>query len=55
MEQKTKEKLTRSSNAITHYLFQQDDNGLIELTPKAAAISIIIVTVIFLAFSAWAG
>ena len=55
MKQKTKEKLTRSSNAVTHFMFQKDENGMAELTPKAAAISIIIVTVIFLAFSAWAG
>ena len=51
MKKSTINNVTRVSNAI----FQKDENGLIELTPKAAAISIIIVTVIFLAFSAWAG
>ena len=49
------QKLWRSGQVLKSYAFQNDENGLIELTPKAAAISIIIVTVIFLAFSAWAG
>ena len=51
MKKSTINNVTRVSNAI----FQKDENGLIELTPKAAGISIIIVAVIFLAVSAWAG
>ena len=49
------QKLWRSGQALKSYAFQKDENGMAELTPKAAAISIIIVAVIFLAVSAWAG
>ena len=49
------QKLWRSGQVLKSYAFQNDENGLIELTPKAAGISIIIVAVIFLAVSAWAG
>ena len=49
------QKLWRSGQVLKSYAFQNDENGLIELKPEAAAISIIIVAVIFLAVSAWAG
>lgn len=43
-------KLWKSSGVI----FQKDENGLIELTPKAAMIGLVIVGILFLAVSAWA-
>ena len=39
MKQTTKEKLIRSSNAITHYLFKEDNLGMAELTTPGIIIS----------------
>ena len=51
MKKSTINNVTRVSNAI----FQKDENGLIELTPKAAAVGFIIIGIVFLLVSAWAG
>lgn len=49
------QKLWRSGQVLKSYVFQNDENGLIELTPKAAMIGLVIVGILFLAVSAWAG
>ena len=51
MKQLTKNNLIRISNAI----FQKDETGLPELTPKAAAVGFIVIGIVFLLVSAWAG
>lgn len=51
MKQSTINNVTRVSNAI----FQKDENGLIELTPKAAAVALVTIAILFLLVSKWAG
>ncbi len=49
------QKLWRSGQVLKPYAFQKDENGLIELTPKAAAVGCIVIGIVFLLVSAWAG
>jgi hypothetical protein len=49
------QKLWRSGQVLKSYAFQNDENGLIELKPKAAAISLIVISIIFMAVTKWAG
>jgi len=51
VKQLTKNNLIKISNAI----FQKDETGLPELTPKAAAVAVVTVTILFLLVSKWAG
>ena len=48
MKQSTKEKLIRSSNAITHYLFKKDDLGMAELTTPGIIVSVIVFLVVLI-------
>lgn len=55
MEQTLIKKLWKSSHAIEHFLFQPDEHGLAEFKPKVAVVTLIVVLVIYMAVSAWAG
>jgi len=49
------QKLWRSGQVLKSYAFQNDENGLIELKPKATAVAVVAITILFLLVSKWAG
>jgi len=48
MKQSTKQKLIASSNAITHYMFREDDLGMGELTTAGIVVSFMVLLGIFI-------
>ena len=50
MKQKTTNNLIKASNVF----FQKDEDGLPELTPKAAMAALIVISILFGAVSVWA-